>query len=51
MAANALRPLLDWLNGTIDRLFDFELETDELIGLTAMPPGTTPRKVAASIAD
>jgi hypothetical protein len=51
MAANALRRLLERLNRTIDRLFDLELETDELTALTATMPGTTRRKVAASIAD
>ena len=50
MAANALRRLLEQLNETIDRLFGFELEADELIGLTAAAPGTSRRKVAASTA-
>ena len=31
MAAN----LLDWLNRTVDRLFGFELEADELLGLAS----------------
>jgi hypothetical protein len=51
MAANALRRLLEWLNQTIDRLFDFELEADEVIGLTATPAGTSPRKATVSTAE
>jgi hypothetical protein len=51
MAANALRRLLERLNETIDRLFGFELEADEVIGLTATAPGTSPRKAAASTAE
>jgi hypothetical protein len=48
MVANALRRLLEWLNGTIDHLFGFELEADEILGLTTPAPGTSRRKVAVS---
>ena len=50
MAAKALRRLLEWLNQTIDRLFGFELEADEILGLTTPAPGTSRRKVAAGTA-
>jgi hypothetical protein len=51
MAANAFLRLLERLNETIDRLFCFELEADELAWLTASGPGTSrPHKAAESIA-
>ncbi|MEJ0036068.1 MAG: hypothetical protein WDO68_08285 [Gammaproteobacteria bacterium] len=31
--------LLEWLNQTIDRLFGFELEADELLGLAGVRKG------------
>ena len=50
MAANALLRLLERLNETIDRLFCFELEADEILGLTASGRGTSRRKAAESTA-
>ena len=50
MAANALLRLLERLNETIDRLFGFELEADEILGLTASAPGRNPSKAAESTA-
>ena len=52
MAPNAFLRLLERLNETIDRLFCFELEAEELVWLTASGPGTSrPRKGAESSAD
>ncbi len=50
MTANAFLRLLERLNETIDRLFCFELEADELLLLTATVPRTGRRKVVENIA-
>ena len=43
-ATNVFLDLVRWLNETIDRLFCFELEDDEIIGLSATGPGPIHRK-------
>jgi hypothetical protein len=50
MTANMFLDLVRWLNETIDRLFCFELEDDEIIGLTATGPRTIHRKGTDSTA-
>ncbi len=50
MTANVFLDLVRWLNETIDRLFCFELEDDELTGLTATAPRPLQRKTAESTA-